>query len=246
MPSWEEMCQQIVVAGRPGDVTSAALGWEQLLKNLNSVKESLETNVTDLGEVWKGPAYESFKTHIKQIATDTGRVVDDAEKHNGIVQSLKTAADKLSAAQADFPIPASCVNDVLEARNGRHRDRHGPLRDEGQARLPGPARPAHLARRLAQRQVRRGGQGLQPGQRRLRDHRLGHARAEHADRRPGAGRADPGPRRWPRRGQHRRRTQYGRDALAPVACRAAACRRSAGPVCPRPGAPGSAPPPTPA
>ncbi|KAB1123649.1 hypothetical protein F6X68_32555, partial [Micromonospora sp. AMSO12t] len=119
MPSWEEMCQQIVVAGRPGDVTSAALGWEQLLKNLNSVKESLETNVADLGEVWKGPAYESFKTHVKQIATDTGRVVDDAEKHNGIVQSLKTAADKLSAAQAEFPIPASCVNDVLEARNGR-------------------------------------------------------------------------------------------------------------------------------
>ncbi|MFG1776486.1 hypothetical protein ACGFIG_08655 [Micromonospora sp. NPDC049048] len=119
MPSWEEMCQQIVVAGRPGDVASAALGWEQLLKNLNSVKESLEKNVTDLGEVWKGPAYESFKTHVKQIATDTGRVVDDAEKHNGIVQSLKTAADKLSAAQADFPIPASCVNDVLEARNGR-------------------------------------------------------------------------------------------------------------------------------
>ncbi|MEU9507017.1 pentapeptide repeat-containing protein [Micromonospora sp. NPDC048170] len=119
MPSWEEMCQQIVVAGRPGDVTSAALGWEQLLKNLNSVKESLDKNVTDLGEVWKGPAYDSFKTHVKQIATDTGRVVDDAEKHNGIVQSLKTAADKLSAAQADFPIPASCVNDVLEARNGR-------------------------------------------------------------------------------------------------------------------------------
>ncbi|MEU6072904.1 hypothetical protein [Micromonospora sp. NPDC047074] len=119
MPSWEEMCQQIVVAGRPGDVTSAALGWEQLLKNVTAVKDSLEKNVTDLGEVWKGPAYESFKTHVKQIATDAGRVVDDAEKHNGIVQSLKTAADKLSAAQAEFPIPASCVNDVLEARNGR-------------------------------------------------------------------------------------------------------------------------------
>ncbi|WP_326564483.1 hypothetical protein [Micromonospora peucetia] len=119
MPSWEEMCQELVVAGRPGDVASAALGWEQLLKNLNAVKESLEKNVTDLGDVWKGPAYESFKTHVKGLATTTGQIVDDAEKHNGIVQSLRTAADKLSAAQADFPIPASCVNDVLEARNGR-------------------------------------------------------------------------------------------------------------------------------
>ncbi|MEU4782017.1 hypothetical protein [Micromonospora sp. NPDC023633] len=119
MPSWEEMCQQVVIAGRPGDVASAALGWDQLLKNLNSVKESLEKNVTDLGEVWKGPAYDSFKTHVKQIAKDTGRIVEDAENQNGIVRSLNDAADKLSAAQAEFPIPASCVNDVLEARNGR-------------------------------------------------------------------------------------------------------------------------------
>ena len=40
--SWEEMCQEFVVDGRPGDVASAALGWEQLLKNLGSVQESLE------------------------------------------------------------------------------------------------------------------------------------------------------------------------------------------------------------
>ncbi|MEV5766445.1 hypothetical protein AB0L34_18000 [Micromonospora sp. NPDC052213] len=119
MPSWEEMCQQVVIAGRPGDVASAALGWDQLLKNLNSVKESLEKNVKDLGEVWKGPAYDSFKTHVEQIAKNAGRIVEDAESQNGIVRSLNDAADKLSAAQAEFPIPASCVNDVLEARNGR-------------------------------------------------------------------------------------------------------------------------------
>ncbi|MEH0819144.1 MULTISPECIES: WXG100 family type VII secretion target [unclassified Micromonospora] len=119
MPSWEEMCQQIVIDGRPGDVTSAAFGWEQLLKNLNTVKQNLETNVKDLGETWKGPAYEAFKTHIEGIAKSTGEVVADAESRAGIVHSLKDAADKLSAAQAEFPIPASCVNDVLEARNAR-------------------------------------------------------------------------------------------------------------------------------
>ncbi|PZF93420.1 hypothetical protein C1I99_20530, partial [Micromonospora deserti] len=113
------MCQQIVVDGRPGDVASAALGWEQLLKNLDTVKRNLETNVKDLGQVWKGPAYESFKTHIEGIAKSTGRLVEDAENHNGIVQSLRDAADRLTEAQREFPIPASCVNDVLEARNGR-------------------------------------------------------------------------------------------------------------------------------
>ncbi|MGB2568944.1 WXG100 family type VII secretion target [Micromonospora citrea] len=119
MPSWEEMCQQIVVDGRPGDVTSAALGWEQLLKNLRTVKENLEKNVKDLGETWKGPAYESFRTHVEGLAKRTGGVVEDAEKHDGIVQSLKQAANDLTVAQQNFPIPASCVNDVLEARNAK-------------------------------------------------------------------------------------------------------------------------------
>ncbi|MEU4569662.1 hypothetical protein [Micromonospora sp. NPDC023956] len=116
--SWEEMCQQVVIDGRPGDVASAALGWTELLKNLRSVKESLEKNVTDLGAVWKGPAYDSFKTHVDEIAKTTGRLIDDAEEGDGIVQSLNAAADRLTEAQREFPIPASCVNDVLEARNG--------------------------------------------------------------------------------------------------------------------------------
>ncbi|MEU8165992.1 WXG100 family type VII secretion target [Micromonospora sp. NPDC049004] len=117
--SWEEMCQKVVIDGRPGDVESAALGWEQLIKNLNNVKQSLDTNIKDLGTTWKGPAYEAFKGHIEQISKDTGQIVADAEKGTGIVQSLKTAADKLTAAQRDFPIPATCVNDVLEARNAK-------------------------------------------------------------------------------------------------------------------------------
>ncbi|MEH1166336.1 hypothetical protein V6V47_13200 [Micromonospora sp. CPCC 205539] len=117
--SWEEMCQKVVIDGRPGDVTSAALGWEQLIKNLNNVKQSLDTNIKDLGTVWKGPAYEAFKGHVEQIAKDTGKIVADTEEGSGIVQSLKGAADKLTAAQQDFPIPATCVNDVLEARNAK-------------------------------------------------------------------------------------------------------------------------------
>ncbi|RLP88347.1 WXG100 family type VII secretion target, partial [Micromonospora sp. CV4] len=117
--SWEEMCQKVVIDGRPGDVESAALGWEQLIKNLNNVKQSLDTNIKDLGTVWKGPAYEAFKGHVEQIAKDTGNIVADAEKGTGIVQSLKSAAEKLTAAQRDFPVPATCVNDVLEARNAK-------------------------------------------------------------------------------------------------------------------------------
>ncbi|MFK3981393.1 WXG100 family type VII secretion target [Micromonospora sp. NPDC050397] len=117
--SWEEMCQEVVIDGRPGDVASAALGWQELLKNLGSVKESLETNIKDLGTVWKGEAYEAFKTRIELHATDAGRMIEDAEKGDGIVLALNNAADKLTQAQRDFPIPATCVNDVLEARDGK-------------------------------------------------------------------------------------------------------------------------------
>ncbi|SCF38501.1 hypothetical protein GA0074695_6397 [Micromonospora viridifaciens] len=117
MPSWEEMCQQIVIDGRPGDVNSAAAGWEVLLKNLTTVKQNLETNVKDLNETWKGPAYEAFKSHVEGLAKRIGGVVDDAQAHGGIAPSLRDAAERLHSAQAAFPIPLSCVNDVLEARN---------------------------------------------------------------------------------------------------------------------------------
>jgi len=117
--SWEEMCQELVVDGRPGDVASAALGWEQLLTNLRSVQGSLERDVKDINTVWKGPAYEAFKEHVEKIAKDIEGIIKDAEKDDGVVHSLNDAADKLSKAQADFPVPTSCVNDVLEAREGR-------------------------------------------------------------------------------------------------------------------------------
>lgn len=119
--SWEKMCEELVVAGRPGDLRTAALGWEQLIGNLREVEESLDRNIGDLGKHWKGPAYESFKVHLEQIVADLGKTIKDAEERDGVVQSLRAAADDLSAAQEAFPVPAACWNDVLEARNGKAR-----------------------------------------------------------------------------------------------------------------------------
>lgn len=115
--SWEQMVQHVVVDGRPGDVKSAAEGWKVLLDNLRSVKESLETNVNDLGQVWKGPAYESFKAYIEQQAKMIGRIIQDAEQGEGIYQSLVYAADRLAAAQSEMPVPAAALDDIARARN---------------------------------------------------------------------------------------------------------------------------------
>ncbi|MEU8296362.1 hypothetical protein AB0C04_03610 [Micromonospora sp. NPDC048909] len=120
--SWEEMAREVLVAGRPADVASAALGWKELVKNIGEVKESLEKNVKDLGAVWKGPAYESFKTHIEGLAKQAGGLQDDIDKPGhgkvSMATTLETAARQLEEAQNKMPIPAACVGDVLAARNG--------------------------------------------------------------------------------------------------------------------------------
>jgi hypothetical protein len=120
--SWEDMAREVLVEGNPAKVQSAALGWKELIKNLNQVKESLETNVKDLGKTWKGPAYEAFKTHIEGIAKKIDGIVDDIDKPGrgkvSIVTTLETAAKQLEDAQNKMPIPAACVGDIMAARNG--------------------------------------------------------------------------------------------------------------------------------
>lgn len=116
------MAREVLVEGRPADVQSAALGWKELIKNLDQVRESLETNVKDIGVAWKGPAYESFKTHIEGLAKSAKTIVEDVDSPGrgkvSIVTTLETAASQLEQAQAKMPIPAACVGDVMAARNG--------------------------------------------------------------------------------------------------------------------------------
>lgn len=122
MADWETMAREVLVAGRPDKVESAALGWKELLKNIGQVQESLQQNVKDLGTVWKGPAYEAFKSHVEELAKQAGGLVDAAEKPGrdrvSIVTNLETAAKQLQEAQNSMPIPSACVGDVLAARNG--------------------------------------------------------------------------------------------------------------------------------
>jgi uncharacterized protein YukE len=120
--SWEEMAREVLVEGRPADVQSAALGWKELIKNVGQVRESLEKNVKDIGAVWKGPAYEAFKTHVEGLAKNANAIVEAVDDPGrgkvSIVTTLETAARQLEEAQAKMPIPAACVGDVLAARNG--------------------------------------------------------------------------------------------------------------------------------
>ncbi|SCE79023.1 WXG100 family type VII secretion target [Micromonospora mirobrigensis] len=120
--SWEEMAREVLVEGNPAEVRGAALDWEEILRNVGQVRASLTQNVGDLGRTWKGPAYDAFKGHVdglvKQIDGMVEAVSDPGAGRVGIVPTLETAAAQIEKAQADMPIPAACVGDVLAARNG--------------------------------------------------------------------------------------------------------------------------------
>ncbi|MDR7278541.1 WXG100 family type VII secretion target [Catenuloplanes atrovinosus] len=115
--SWEEMVRQVVVHGKPAHLRSAAAGWELALRNLNSVKTSLDGNVADLGTTWKGEAYESFKAHIERISANLQSISDGANELSTVVGTLNESADRLEAAQSEIPIPAGIEDEVAAARN---------------------------------------------------------------------------------------------------------------------------------
>ncbi|GAB7044833.1 hypothetical protein JCM9533A_86840 [Catenuloplanes niger JCM 9533] len=111
------MVTQVVVHGRPADIRAAAAAWEIALYGLNSVKTSLDRNVTDLGATWKGEAYEAFRTHIESISENIRTVYDEANSLNTVVGTLNESAARLEAAQAEIPIPAGMEDEVAAARN---------------------------------------------------------------------------------------------------------------------------------
>jgi hypothetical protein len=117
MPDWTTMVNQVVIAGRPGDVRNAALGWEEVLGHVKEVQTSLETNVKDLATVWKGAAYEAFANHLDATGKELGKLVAQANDLDGIANSLTRAAERLAEAQARMPIPATAIGDVMAARN---------------------------------------------------------------------------------------------------------------------------------
>ena len=115
--SWEQMVMQIVVHGRPNDIRAAAAGWDLVLRNLNSVRTSLDQNVADLGTTWNGEAYESFKEHIAAISENIQAVSDEANRMNTVTGTLTESAARLEAAQNEIPIPAGLEDEVAAARN---------------------------------------------------------------------------------------------------------------------------------
>ncbi|MGC4750575.1 WXG100 family type VII secretion target [Micromonospora sp. DT201] len=120
--SWEDMARQVLVAGRPADVTSAALGWQALLGNIDEVKRLLDADIHDLGDSWKGPAYDAFRTHMEGLTKQAESIVDGAREpgsdQHSIVTVLQTAAQDLERAQNAMPVPQGCVGDLAAARNG--------------------------------------------------------------------------------------------------------------------------------
>ncbi|GIF48018.1 hypothetical protein DFJ67_2088 [Asanoa ferruginea] len=116
---WTTMVNQVVVAGRPGDVEDAALGWQELVGNVRDVSTALERDLKGIDAFWTGKAADAFTEKVKGLSKELKVVSDSAapEGGAGIVDTLRTAAQDLQKAQAAMPIPATMIGDVMAARD---------------------------------------------------------------------------------------------------------------------------------
>ena len=116
---WTTMVNQVVVAGRPGDVEDAALGWQELVGNVRDVSTALERDLKGIDAFWTGKAADAFTQKVKGLSKELQGVSDSAapEGGSGIVDTLRTAAQDLQKAQAAMPIPATMIGDVMAARD---------------------------------------------------------------------------------------------------------------------------------
>ncbi|GIF76394.1 WXG100 family type VII secretion target [Asanoa siamensis] len=118
---WTTMVNHVVIAGRPGDVEDAALGWQELIGNVRDVCTSLERDIKGIDAFWTGKAADAFTERVKSVSKELTRLTDSAapESGVGIVETLRTAAQDLQAAQAAMPVPASMLGEIMAARDAR-------------------------------------------------------------------------------------------------------------------------------
>jgi uncharacterized protein YukE len=119
--SWTTMVNQVVIAGRPADVEDAALGWQELIGNVRDVCTSLERDIKGIDAFWTGKAADAFSERIKTVSQDLKKLTDSAapDGGTGIVETLRTAAQDLQAAQAAMPVPGSMLGELMAARDAR-------------------------------------------------------------------------------------------------------------------------------
>ncbi|SNT45433.1 hypothetical protein SAMN05421812_106243 [Asanoa hainanensis] len=118
---WTTMVNHVVIAGRPADVEDAALGWQELIGNVRDVCTSLDQDIKGIDAFWTGKAADAFAKRVTTMSEGLKKVSDSAapEGGTGIVETLRTAAQDLQAAQAAMPVPGSMLGELMAARDAR-------------------------------------------------------------------------------------------------------------------------------
>lgn len=118
--SWGEMVNQVIVHGNPPALRSAAMGWQDLVANLHSLRTDLLKNVTDLREfnLWEGPAFDEYARQINAIGAYIEDIITRCTTPEGGVRvQLNIISDELRTAQANMDVPAEFQSEVNDARN---------------------------------------------------------------------------------------------------------------------------------
>jgi hypothetical protein len=112
-PSWEDVITMVVIPGDPGHIRTAAGHWEVLFRRVEQAKKLLDDGIGDL-KSWEGAAGETYRNHLSAVSKSLGELID---KHQGIVVSMRTAADDLEKAINKIPIPDDMAYEVQAAKS---------------------------------------------------------------------------------------------------------------------------------
>ncbi len=109
MTGWEEMVNQVCVAGRPAHVKALAMDWQNVFTNARSLSESIDDGVKDLKESWTGTAADDYFGKLKSI----GKAIEQIEtNHKDIIPMLQDCAVALQKAQTTMPVPDYMLDNV--------------------------------------------------------------------------------------------------------------------------------------
>jgi len=111
-PSWEEVITMVVIPGNPASIYNAAGHWEVLFSRIEEAKWMVDQEIRRL-QSWEGAAGDTYRTHLGQISQKMAELV---QKHQPVVQELRTSANNLQNALENCPIPDDMVDEVMQAR----------------------------------------------------------------------------------------------------------------------------------
>src|SRR2546423_15266758 len=112
MGSWEQMCEELVVQGDPGELRSLGQMWGVLATEVTNAAAGIRDGAKDM-TWWQGEAADAFRKRLGELADRLERFSGD---YAPVQDMLSTSAQSLEGAQRMVPIPDALRGKIEAAR----------------------------------------------------------------------------------------------------------------------------------